>query len=196
MNLTRFSDIGLQVLILLTRYEYGISTASLSTQHTQTEEKASDTEVTRSFTAPAHRRRFTTNEVAERIDAPRSHVAKVVAKLTEMGALHSSRGRLGGISLAADPAVLTVGEVLRHLERHNGLVTYQSGKGDAASAHDSLQPYLLEAEDAFYQSLEKVSILVASQPRPTTEREAWVARPAQRSELPIAVNKSAIDLDS
>ena len=195
MNLTRFSDIGLQVLILLTRYEYGITTAPLSTQRKPTEEKVSDTEATRSSTAPTQPRRFTTNEVAERIDAPRSHVAKVVAKLTEMGALHSSRGRLGGISLAADPAVLTVGRVLRHLERHNGLVTYHSGKHEAVSAHDSLQPFLLEAEDAFYQSLEGVSILMASQPRPTTECDTWVARPVRRSELPIAVNKSSIDLD-
>ena len=181
MNLTRFSDIGLQVLILLTRCEYGTETDSATVDP-------------RSFTVPAQPRRFTTNEVAERIDAPRSHVAKVVAKLTEMGALHSSRGRLGGISLAADPAVLTVGDVLRHLERHNGLVTYQSGRDDAISAHHSLEPYLLEAEDAFYRSLDKVSILVASLPRPTKNREAWVARPAQRTELPIAVNASSIDL--
>jgi Rrf2 family nitric oxide-sensitive transcriptional repressor len=85
MRLTRFSDIGLRVLIYLER----------AGERTQP---------------------VTVAEIGRQFDIPLNHLVKVVGQLAKLGWVQATRGRNGGLRLAADPATLTIGQVLRKLE--------------------------------------------------------------------------------
>ena len=87
MQMTRFADLGLRVVMRL-----GAPSAD------------------------QEGRRNTVNNLAEDISASSAHVAKVVAKLVNIGVANSVRGRKGGIVLADDAHSMKVGEVLRKLE--------------------------------------------------------------------------------
>lgn len=60
--------------------------------------------------------RITIEAVAEHFDISRSHLKKVVLKLSQAGFLRSSRGRTGGFELARTPAEINLGAVLRVTE--------------------------------------------------------------------------------
>lgn len=85
MHLTRFSDIGLRVLMYLSR-------AKLES-------------------APV-----TVAEIAMQFELSNNHLVKVVGHLARTGWIQTMRGRQGGLRLAADPASLKIGMVLRELE--------------------------------------------------------------------------------
>ena len=67
MQLTRFTDIGLRVVMRL-------------------------------VTAPADTT-LTSRDLAAELAVPYTHVAKVVSRLSELGVIHSRRGRSGGIAV-------------------------------------------------------------------------------------------------
>ena len=85
MRLTRFSDIGLRVLIYLER-------------------------------AGERPHPVTVAEIGKQFDIPLNHLVKVVGQLAKLGWVQATRGRNGGLRLAADPVTLTIGQVLRKLE--------------------------------------------------------------------------------
>ncbi len=92
MRLTRFSDIGLRVLIYLARN--GKAQAAL----------------------------VTVAEIAEQFELPVNHLVKVVGELARAQWVLAVRGRHGGLRLVADPARLKVGQVLRLLEGDGVLI--------------------------------------------------------------------------
>src|SRR4051812_17707699 len=92
MRLTRFSDISLRVLIYLAR------------------------------NGKAQAVPVTVAEIATQFDLPVNHLVKVVGELVRAKWVRAVRGRHGGLHLAADPAELTVGTVLRLLEGEGELV--------------------------------------------------------------------------
>jgi Rrf2 family nitric oxide-sensitive transcriptional repressor len=92
MRLTRFSDIGLRVLIYLAR------------------------------TGPKGAAPVTVAEIAEQFDLPVNHLVKVVGQLARAKWVLAVRGRNGGLHLAVDPATLKVGQVLRLLEGDGELI--------------------------------------------------------------------------
>jgi Rrf2 family nitric oxide-sensitive transcriptional repressor len=92
MRLTRFSDIGLRVLIYLSR------------------------------NGKAQAVPVTVAEIAAQFDLPVNHLVKVVGELARAKWVLAVRGRHGGLHLSADPATLTVGTVLRLLEGEDELV--------------------------------------------------------------------------
>ena len=73
MRLTRFSDIGLRVLVYL--------------------ERADEQSIAR--TQPV-----TVAEIAKQFDIPQNHLVKVVAEMAKIGWIKSTRGRNGGLRLA------------------------------------------------------------------------------------------------
>lgn len=85
MRLTRFSDIGLRVLIYLAKSGERSSAATVA-------------------------------EIGAQFDIPVNHLVKVVGQLARAGWISATRGRHGGLRLAADPATLKIGVVLRELE--------------------------------------------------------------------------------
>jgi Rrf2 family transcriptional regulator, nitric oxide-sensitive transcriptional repressor len=61
-------------------------------------------------------------DIARRMGMSEDHVAKVVARLADLGFVATTRGRAGGVSLARAAARIRVGEVVRATEDNMVLV--------------------------------------------------------------------------
>ncbi|MDE1947699.1 MAG: Rrf2 family transcriptional regulator [Burkholderiales bacterium] len=66
--------------------------------------------------------RVTIAEIAERHTVSKNHLMKVVNALARLGWIETARGRGGGLALLADPAGLSIGEVVRACETDFRLV--------------------------------------------------------------------------
>jgi Rrf2 family transcriptional regulator, nitric oxide-sensitive transcriptional repressor len=87
------------------------------------------------------------------------HVAKVAQALVREGFLKSRRGRSGGVELARRPEEITVGEVVRVLER--GLQLADCA-GCALRDDCSASPMLAEALAAFLAVLDRSTLAEAA----------------------------------
>lgn len=113
--------------------------------------------------------RLTTRAAAGMLAVPYTHMAKAVARLSEMGLVEARRGRGGGLLLTEAGRASSVGAIVRELE----------GDGDLAGCEDDppcplreacrLRSALVQAREAFYASLDQVSV------------ESLVASPAHRT---------------
>jgi len=121
MRLTRYSDIGLRVLIYLAR----------------TGERRSP---------------VTVAEIGAQFDVPVNHLVKVVGQLARAGWVSATRGRNGGLRLAADPDSLRIGTVLRELEGDTELVDCE-GTGCRLAADCLLRDALQAGMRAFYDTM-------------------------------------------
>lgn len=98
--------------------------------------------------------RSSSAEVANVYDASRNHIAKVIAHLSALNYIESSRGKNGGIWLAKPASEINIGQLVRALE-HNL-------KGIDANASDcdlvpisQLKKVLETGIDAFLQTLDQ-----------------------------------------
>lgn len=64
----------------------------------------------------------TIDEIAEHHRINRNHIVKVVFRLGQLGYLHTSRGKGGGIRLADEPGRLNLGKLVRQTEQDFALV--------------------------------------------------------------------------
>ena len=62
------------------------------------------------------------DDIAKRYRISKSHLTKVVWKLSQAGFLKTTRGRAGGLTLAALPAEINLGAVMREMEGFGALV--------------------------------------------------------------------------
>ncbi|RZK04057.1 MAG: Rrf2 family transcriptional regulator [Novosphingobium sp.] len=90
------------------------------------------------------------------------HVAKVAQALVREGFIKSRRGRSGGVELARDPADISVGEVVRVLERGMQLADCA---GCALQGDCNTSPLLAEALAAFLAVLDRTSLAEAARRR-------------------------------
>ena len=97
MRLTRFTDLGLQVLVYL---------AHANATHT---------------------RPTTIADIAVLQGVPHNHLVKVVSRLSKLGWVTAARGRSGGLRLGVRPRRLRLGEIVRQLERCDELVNCGEG---------------------------------------------------------------------
>lgn len=67
-------------------------------------------------------RQMSVDEIANRYDISRNHLAKVAQRLQILGHVHAQRGRGGGLTLAREPHEIGVGRVVREFENLDGLV--------------------------------------------------------------------------
>ncbi|MEU5788986.1 Rrf2 family transcriptional regulator [Micromonospora purpureochromogenes] len=129
------------------------------------------------LTAPASTR-TTVDELAERLDLPRSHVAKVVQRLQRLGVLVTIRGRSGGVAFAEGAEELTVGQVVRAFEGEGEVVACEES-GCALRSDCRLRVQLRRAQAAFLAVLDDVRlgdladspatpVLLTLTPRPRT----------------------------
>lgn len=88
------------------------------------------------------------------------HLVKVVHLLGREGFLVNSRGRGGGLRLAADPAAIRVGAVVRATEGAEGPVECFSPERDqcAISGRCALAGALSKAMAAFYETLDAYTL--------------------------------------
>ena len=61
-------------------------------------------------------------DIARRMGMSEDHVAKVIARLAELGFVTTLRGRTGGVKLARRSTAIVVGDVVRATEDNTALV--------------------------------------------------------------------------
>ncbi|MFK4146673.1 RrF2 family transcriptional regulator [Streptomyces sp. NPDC004065] len=106
----------------------------------------------------------TTRQVAEDMDVPYTHAAKVVAELTHMGLVTARRGRGGGLTLTEPGRTASVGAVVRAFEGGGEADVVDcegSGQGGTPCPLRSgcrLRGTLRRAREAFFATLDPVTI--------------------------------------
>ncbi|GAC58357.1 putative Rrf2 family DNA-binding protein [Gordonia hirsuta DSM 44140 = NBRC 16056] len=126
MQLTRFTDIGLRVLMRL----------------------AADSGTTTR----------TARDLAAELSVPPTHTAKVVSRLSEIGVVHSRRGRSGGLSITSLGRTARVGWVVRQLEGDDPVVDCDAATPCPLLPSCRLRGALARAQNAFYDSLDALTV--------------------------------------
>ncbi|HMS73778.1 Rrf2 family transcriptional regulator [Gordonia sp. (in: high G+C Gram-positive bacteria)] len=126
MQLTRFTDIGLRVVMRL-------------------------------VTAPADTT-LTSRDLAAELAVPYTHVAKVVSRLSELGVIHSRRGRSGGIAVTELGRTAQVGWLASKLEGDGEVVDCDGPQPCPLRGNCKLRGALAQAQRAFYDSLDAHTI--------------------------------------
>ncbi|MFI2435688.1 RrF2 family transcriptional regulator [Streptomyces sp. NPDC018693] len=99
-----------------------------------------------------------TREVAEDMGVPYTHAAKVVAELQHMGLVDARRGRGGGLSLSERGRTASVGAVVRAFEGDTEVVECEGETPCPLSPGCRLRGALRRAQEAFYASLDPLTI--------------------------------------
>ncbi|HKS20952.1 MAG TPA: Rrf2 family transcriptional regulator [Bradyrhizobium sp.] len=111
-------------------------------------------------------RSFATSEIAQEFGISRNHLAKVVRDLADGGFIATQRGAGGGFTLARPPQSITIGEVVRSLERRQALVECfrEDGGGCALTPRCRLKMRLAAAREAFMRELDGTSLAECAYP--------------------------------
>jgi Rrf2 family nitric oxide-sensitive transcriptional repressor len=96
------------------------------------------------------------DEICSAYGISKNHLAKVVARLIELGVVASVRGRSGGLKLARSADDINVGRLVRETEPHMNLVECFDMRTNTCPIAPAcgLKGVLLEAQQAFLQSLD------------------------------------------
>ncbi|WP_434743487.1 RrF2 family transcriptional regulator [Micromonospora sp. SH-82] len=119
--------------------------------------RATDMALRIAMFAAAAQGRATVDELAMSLVLPRSHVAKVVQRLSRAGVLVTIRGRSGGVVIAEGADNVTVGEIFRAFEG-DGEVVECHRPPCPLSANCQLRIELRRAQEAFIGVLDDVRI--------------------------------------
>ena len=111
---------------------------------------------------------FTTDEIAREFQISRNHLVKVVRELGEAGFVVTHRGVGGGFQLAKPAADISVGDVVRTLEKRQSLVEcFREDGGDCVLLpRCRLKHRLASARKAFLAELDKSSLADCAYPAP------------------------------
>ncbi|GAC84046.1 RrF2 family transcriptional regulator [Gordonia paraffinivorans] len=135
MQLTRFTDIGLRVVMRL----------AVAAEQTS---------------APVV---LTTKDLAAELSVPYTHVAKVVGRLSEMGVVHARRGRSGGLTITELGREARVGRLARSLEGDGEVVDCEGPQPCPLRHGCRLRGALARAAQAFYESLDGLTVAELAQ---------------------------------
>jgi len=117
-------------------------------------------------------RSFTTDEIATEFELSRHHLIKVVQGLAEAGYVHTQRGAGGGFRLARPAAAITLGQVVRDLERDQPMVECFRADGGACvlTPQCRLRKRLAAAREAFLDELDATTLAECAWPAPRRRR--------------------------
>jgi Rrf2 family nitric oxide-sensitive transcriptional repressor len=104
----------------------------------------------------------TVAEIGKQFDIPLNHLVKVVGQLAKLGWVQATRGRNGGLRLAADPATLTIGQVLRKLEGEEDELVDCEGTDCALKMDCQLRGMLRAGMKAFYDAMDRYTLAHAT----------------------------------
>lgn len=112
------------------------------------------------FLAVRRGERVATKSIAEAHDISLNHLHKVVRALGELGLVSLHRGAKGGIELARDPKLISVGAVMRALDDQDTLIECFRPETDqcVVSSACGLKGALRKAQEAFYASLDPLTL--------------------------------------
>lgn len=107
---------------------------------------------------------LTTREVAEAMDVPYTHMAKVISRLQRLGVVEARRGRGGGLGLTGLGRKASVGWLVRELEGEGEVVACEGDPPCPLRGACRLRRALRDAQEAFYAALDPLTVsdLVAS----------------------------------
>ncbi|SQD78807.1 Rrf2 family transcriptional regulator [Moritella yayanosii] len=101
--------------------------------------------------------RSSSAEVAEVYQASRNHIAKVIAHLSSLNYIESSRGKNGGIWLAKSASEINIGQLVRALE--NNLKGFDNNTQDSELVPTyQLKNVLQTGIEAFLITLDQYSL--------------------------------------
>ncbi|MEU6841192.1 Rrf2 family transcriptional regulator [Streptomyces sp. NPDC046716] len=100
----------------------------------------------------------TTREVAGAMAVPYTHTAKAVAKLQHLGLIEARRGRGGGLALTATGRRASIGSLVRELEGPGDVVDCDGTTPCPLRAACRLRGALRQAQEAFFASLDPLSV--------------------------------------
>jgi Rrf2 family nitric oxide-sensitive transcriptional repressor len=111
-------------------------------------------------------------EIVRHFDISKGHVMKVVQRLAQKGYLQTIRGKKGGMRLARGPTEISVGAVVRDLERELGVLGCLQDRVGYCRIEEcwTLRSALREATDAFLATLDRYTIADLLQPRQALAR--------------------------
>ncbi|MEW1658517.1 MULTISPECIES: Rrf2 family transcriptional regulator [unclassified Streptomyces] len=115
---------------------------------------------------------LTTREVAEAVNVPYTHMTKAISRLQHLGVVEARRGRGGGLELTSLGRRASVGWLVRELEGEGEVVTCEGDAPCPLRAACRLRRALREAQDAFYATLDPLTVsdLVTSPTGPVLVR--------------------------
>ncbi len=108
----------------------------------------------------------TTDQIATEFRMSRNHLTKVVQNLARGGFVITQRGAGGGLRLSRDPKSITIGEVVRFMERRYALVEcFRSDGGNCVlTPHCRLKSKLAAAQEAFLRHLDAATLAECAYP--------------------------------
>lgn len=94
-------------------------------------------------------------EIAEHFDISRNHLVKVVHRLSQLSYIETTKGKGGGVKIAAHSANLRLGDLIAELEPNMTTVECFNAETNTCSITDScqLKHYLFEATQTFISTL-------------------------------------------
>lgn len=112
------------------------------------------------FCAANSDRLVTKSEIAECCNISENHLAQVINQLSQLGYLHTQRGRNGGMSLGRDPQEILMGDIFRHVEGNLPMVECFADADNSCPLTDAcrLRVALSDAAQAFYASLDDITL--------------------------------------
>jgi Rrf2 family nitric oxide-sensitive transcriptional repressor len=101
---------------------------------------------------------LTTGQVADEMSIPYTHTTKVVLRLKELGMVEARRGRGGGLNITEKARTTSVGWLTRQLEGNDEVVTCEGTTPCPLRHGCRLRGALRRAQDAFYSTLDDITV--------------------------------------
>lgn len=101
---------------------------------------------------------LTIDRLAESLNVPRHHLAKVVQRLQHLGLLETVRGRHGGVRLTPSAPHASIGAVVRDLEGGTEVVECEGESACPLHRGCRLRGALRAAQEAFFTALDPITV--------------------------------------
>ncbi|MFE3323671.1 RrF2 family transcriptional regulator [Streptomyces sp. NPDC059176] len=124
-----------------------------------------------------HGEPLTTREVADAMDVPYTHMAKAIARLQHLGVLEARRGRGGGLVLTESGKRTSVGRLVRELEGEGEVVACEGDTPCPLRRACLLRSALRDAQEAFYATLDPLTVSDLTSPPTGPVLVTLVGRP-------------------
>ncbi len=135
------------------------------------------------YVAHARDGRATIGEIAEAFDISEHHLVKVVHALGKLGVLVNTRGRGGGLRLAAPPNQINVGRVVQATQGVDRAAECFDADSNTCrlAGHCRLECLLHEALDAFYDVLGRYTVADLLRGNGEATMMRWLAHSGKES---------------
>jgi Rrf2 family nitric oxide-sensitive transcriptional repressor len=100
----------------------------------------------------------TIRRIADAMQVPYSHLTKVVARLQHFGLVETHRGRGGGLAITASGRQASIGALVRQLEGDGDVVDCEGATPCPLHTACRLRGALRRAQEAFYASLDPLTV--------------------------------------